>query len=185
MENEEKSKLTLDRYYADYLEKKIDFGRHLWLAFILLTVINIVMFVADWGVTVLTAAVVPYNLVVYCKGLDNGFVEGAWPEIGGFTLIALIASALILGFFFLCWFLSRSRRSWMIAAVVLMCLDTVGLLLVASLVYQNLFINMVDIFIHVWMIWMMIKSLKYIRELKTFLEEEASKEFLAEYTRHY
>ena len=94
MENEEKSKLTLDRYYADYLEKKIDFGRHLWLAFILLTVVNIVMFVADWGVTVLTAAVVPYNLVVYCKGLDNGFVDGAWPEIGGFTLMALISMIL-------------------------------------------------------------------------------------------
>ena len=146
-------KNPVDKNSAEYLSGKVAGGRHSLLLIVLFTVVNVLMVVLDSGTYFLFSASVPYYLTLYFKGIDNGFVDGPWPENGAFTIFALIVSAVILLLFLLCWLMSKKRSGWLIPALVLFVLDTLALAWCTFYLVNDPAGNIVDFVFHFWAIW--------------------------------
>ncbi|MBO5305545.1 MAG: hypothetical protein J6B12_02160, partial [Clostridia bacterium] len=85
-------------------------------------------------------------------------------------LVIMIAFALaILAIFFICWLLSKKqKRGWLIAALVLFSIDTVGMLY-----FYGLYLDvLIDLAFHVWVIVAMILGVVAAGKLKEMPPEE-------------
>ena len=67
--------------------------------------------------------------------------------------IAVAWAFIIIGFYLLCWFLSKKRTGWMIVAAVLFAVDTVVLLLL-----YNLSAMIIDLAMHAWVLYYLISG---------------------------
>ena len=157
---------AVDKNSVEYLSGKIAGGRHSLLLIVVFTVVNVLMVVLDSSTYFLFSASVPYYLTLYCKGIDNGFVDGPWPENGTFTVAALIISAVILLLFLLCWLLSKKRPGWLIPAVVMFVLDTLALAWCTFTIVNDPAGNIVDFLFHIWAIVELIRAIVCHGKLK-------------------
>lgn len=121
MKNEKKA------YSKEYLAGVYNSGRSWLLGVLLFTVVNLFLLVLDTGRYFLISLSVPYYFTLM------GLVSDATGKVGAVTTAALVISAVILGMYLLCWLKSKQRPGWLTAALVLFCLDTVGLLVLAQL----------------------------------------------------
>ena len=161
---------AVDKNSAEYLSSKIGGGRHSLLLIVAFTVVNLLMVVLDSSTYFLFSASVPYYLTLYSKGIDNGFVDGPWPENGPVTIVALIVSGVILLLFLLCWLLSRKRTGWLVPALVLFVLDCLAL--IGICVWAQDFSGILDIAFHAFVLYYLIMGVKYGNQLKNLPSEE-------------
>ncbi len=140
----ENSSLAVRRYRT---------ARNSLLAMIIVTVVN----------TVMTATgnyesyyVFCDYLAYYCGVYGRVFYE----ELGDmlYLILGCVAAALILLPLLLCWIFSKKRRGWMIAALVMVSLDTL-LIVVDAIGYQDISYLM-SIAFHIWLIVEMVLAIR-------------------------
>ena len=100
------------KYDAQYASARANLG-----AVVLLSLVNVGLMVLDAGVSFLFSAVLPQVAINYGWYLD------AWLGGSTYTIIAYAISALWIGAFALCYYLSKKHPGCMTAALVLFCLD--------------------------------------------------------------
>lgn len=163
-----RNQANVDKNSREYLTQKWKTGRSSLLLILIVTLVNMIAVVADIDFYFLFSASIPFYLVVFGKAFDNGFAEGAWSEIGTFTVTALVIAAVILGVYLICWLLSKKHNGWLIAALVLFSIDTAALLLMLSGDSSVL----LDLAIHALAIWELAQAISCAKKLKAMPEEE-------------
>ena len=134
------------------------------LIVIIFTVLNIALLFGQADTMMLFSATVPYVAVVigYAANIEAG---------GGlewFVTGSLIFAFVILAMYLVCWFFSKRRNGWLIAALVLFGLDTVATVL---LYMGNLGKGIMDILIHGIVIYYLVMGVKAGKQLKTLPED--------------
>ena len=163
---------TTDKNSPEYLLKQITGGRSSLLLILVFTAINLVMLLLDVDRYFLFSASVPYYLTMLGKGIDNGFVDGAWDINGTFTVTALVISVVVLAVYLVCWLLSKKKSGALIAALVLFILDTVALIIFTFTLYDNPAVNLMDFVFHAWAVASMIHAVRAGSKLKQLPPEE-------------
>ena len=168
---------TEDKNSPEYLAKKVQAGRNTIFMVLILSVINVIMMALDQGTYFLFSASVPYYLTVFGKGMDNGFVSGAWPEVGTYTITALVISAVILSLYLLCGLKSKKNTGWLAVAAGLFTLDTVLLVVISLLLLEEPMLNIMDMLFHVVVVaelFIAVRDAKKLKQLPnaSFVEEE-------------
>ena len=138
------------------------------LIVIVFTVVNIVMLLTGSETMMLFSATVPYYAVflAYFANLQYGGLE--W-----FVTGSLILAGIILLVYLLCWIFSKKRHGWLIAALVLFCLDTAA----TVVLYMGDFARgIMDFVIHGAVIWYLALGVKAAKQLKTMPLEEVEAE---------
>ena len=111
---------------AKYKRTRIDF-----LIVVGFTILNILMTIVGSGFYMLFSLYLPFFLTVL-GAIDCNLVIGAEkfedPLPIAFFIILAVISALILGLYILCFFLSKKHPAWMIIGTVLFCIDSLFLL---------------------------------------------------------
>lgn len=149
----------VDKNSPEYLLKQIAGGRYSLLLILIFTVVNLVLLLVDSDRYFLFSASVPYYFTAFGIGMDSALSGG----IGTFTITALVISLLILAVYLLCWILSKKRTGWLTAALVLFCVDTVGLLFLSYIFETS---NLLDFLLHAWAIYSLANGVYCAGKLK-------------------
>ena len=149
----------VDKNSSEYLLKQIAGGRYSLLLILIFTVVNLVLLLVDSDRYFLFSASVPYYFTAFGIGMDSALSGG----IGTFTITALVISLLILAVYLLCWILSKKRTGWLTAALVLFCVDTVGLLFLSYIFETS---NLLDFLLHAWAIYSLANGVYCAGKLK-------------------
>ena len=124
-----------------------------------LTLVNMVLLVLQADVMLLFSATVPYYAVAF------GMALGSSSFLGGCICFA----AIILLVYLLCWMFSKKHYGWMIAALVLFVLDS--FFMVRLYLSLEDFSGILDVVIHVWVLYYLVIGVKYGHQLKKMPEE--------------
>ena len=157
----------VDKNSPEYLLKQIAGGRYSLLLILIFTVVNLVLLLVDSDRYFLFSASVPYYFTAFGIGMDSALSGG----IGTFTITALVISLLILAVYLLCWILSKKRTGWLTAALVLFCVDTVGLLFLSYIFETS---NLLDFLLHAWAIYSLANGVYCAGKLKKLSASPAS-----------
>lgn len=139
------------------LEQKHKSGRSNLLLAIILTVVNIVLLFTGSETMLLFSISVPYYAVIF--GVI--FEEQAM----------IIIAAVILAVYFLCWLLSKKRVGWLIAALVLIILDTLAL--IGFYVLAEEISGILDLVFHAMIIYYLAVGISSAKKLKNLPPEES------------
>ena len=151
------------------------------LAMILITIFNVIIALFGDGTYYLFTAFVPYYVVfdgMFCCGkLSPEWYGGDISEFAFFDisyLVTMVAFALvILALYFVFWLLSKNRKvGWMVAALVLFGIDTVGLLY-----FYGFYLDVIlDILFHAWILYYLISGVVAAKKLKDMPADEEEQE---------
>lgn len=156
----------VDKNSREYLLRQIGGGRYSLLLVVILTVVNLLMVLLDADRYFLFSASVPYYLVFIGKGIENGFVNGAWEISGTLTYTGLAIALVIVAVYLVCWLLSKKRAGWLTAALVLFTVDTVALVGIAFFLYDNPAMKLLDLLLHIWAIVELVQAVHANGKLK-------------------
>lgn len=135
-------------------QQKFNSARSNLLLMLILTVVNIVLLVAGSDTFLLFSASIPYYAVC---------LPVVWGEYALF-LAGCILAAVLMVLYFLCWLLSKKRPGWLVVALVLFALDTLGL--VGFYVLAEEISGIMDLLIHVWVLYYLISGISCAKKLK-------------------
>ena len=135
----------------EMLQKKYDSARSNLLLAMILTVVNIVMLLAENGYMLLFSISVPYYVAVF--GYLMGMLEGS-----------IVIAAVILVVYFLCWLLSKNKSGWLLAAAILFTVDTLAL--AALYVLAEDFSGILDAVIHIIVLYYLYAGVGAGKKLK-------------------
>lgn len=124
------------------------------LVMIGLTVLNIVLLFVGSDSMMLFSATVPY----FAVGI--GILSGM-PTL---QTVGCVLAAIFVIVYFACWMGSKKHYGWMIAAFILFCLDTVALVLMY--VSSGDFSGVLDLIIHIAVLYYLFNGVKYGAKLK-------------------
>ncbi len=130
------------------------------LLMIILTAVNVVLAAFGSETMLLFSATVPYFVAVF------GFVS----EIGALAVAGVVIAAVILAVYLVCWIFSKKHYGWMIAALVLFVIDTLAMILIYITVGD--FSGILDIVIHIWVLYYLVVGITYGHKLKNLTPEE-------------
>lgn len=159
------------------LETKFRNSRANLLLVVLFTAINIILLITNSDVYFLFSACIPYILVgagMYAGGKyppeyyegDLETLQAAVPA--AFTVMLVIAVMIVL-LYLLSWIFSKKNRTgWLIFALIIFALDTVGMLFLVGIELENI----VDIAFHIWVIISLVMGVIACRKLKKLPPEE-------------
>lgn len=142
------------------LEQKAKGGRSNLLLAIILTVVNIVLLIAGSDMMLLFSISVPYYAVIF--GMILGGQE--------LMVTGCVIAGIMLAVYFLCWLLSKKRVGWLVAALVLMILDTlclIGFYLLAAEIS-----GILDFVFHAMIIYYLAAGISATKKLKNMPPEE-------------
>lgn len=154
------------------LEHKFTLSRHNLLIVVAFTLLNIVMLLLKSDTYMLFAASIPYYLVLYGMMFTGKFPEewygGEMEEYAvfndSFFVITLVIALICLLFYMSFWFFSRKGNGgWLIAALVFIVLDTVGMFVLVGFDVSML----LDVLFHGWIIYEMCVGIHAAKKLKT------------------
>lgn len=150
------------RSARELAEQKYSTARHNLLLVIILTVVNVVLLLVNSNTMLLFSATVPYLSVVF--GLEFA------AEMGSSALYPFIAVAVIdLAIYVAAWVLSKKRYGWMILALVMFIFDTIIMLGMYALA-ASLADAIIDVLVHIWVLYYLIIGVKYGKQLKDMPE---------------
>ena len=132
------------------------------LLMLVLTVVNIVLLAAKADTMLLFSATVPYYLSAISMDL---LVEYSQVAFVGFGIV--VATLVI---YLLCWVFSKKHYGWMIAALVLFILDSIAMIGLYVLVED--FSGILDLVVHIWVLYYLIIGVRYGYKLKNIPPEE-------------
>lgn len=142
----------------DLAQRKYNAARSNLLMMIGFTLLNIILFLAGSSTMFLFSATIPYFAVTL------GVIFEFTPVLVVCSVIA--AAALVL--YLICWHFSKRHHGWLIAALVMFCLDCAFLL---WLYLPSLDVSgILDILIHAWVLYYLIIGVKYGAQLKKMPE---------------
>ena len=142
------------------LEQKAKGGRSNLILAIILTIVNIVMFIAGSDGMLLFSISVPYYAVIF-----GAILGGQELMITGCVIAGIILAA-----YLLCWLFSKKHLGWLIAALVLMILDT--LCLIGFYVLAQEISGVLDFVFHALIIYYLIAGISATRKLAKLPPEE-------------
>lgn len=142
------------------LEQKQKSGRSNLLLAIILTVVNIVMLLAGGDAMLLFSISVPYYAVVF------GVVLGGQELV----ITGCVIAAVMLIVYFLCWVLSKKHTGWLVAALVLIIIDTLAL--VAFYLLAGEISGILDFVFHAMIIYYLAVGISSSKKLKNMPVEE-------------
>lgn len=138
----------------DLAQRKFNAARSNLLLMIGFTLLNIFLFFFGSGTMFLFSATIPYFVMSL----------GVIMEFTPILIICSVITAAALVLYFLCWQLSKRHHGWLIAAMVMFCLDCAFLLWLYLPVLD--FSGIFDILIHAWVLYYLIIGVKYGAQLK-------------------
>lgn len=142
------------------IQQKFNTARANLLLMIGFTLINIILLCFNSETMFLFSATVPY----YSTAI------GKYSEIPAFFTIGLIIAAVTLIIYFFCWIFSKKHYGWLIAALVLFSLDSI--FMITLYIFSEDFSGIIDLAIHIWVIYYLIIGVKYGAQLKNMPETE-------------
>lgn len=129
----------------DSIENHLRMGRSALASVMVLTLLNLVLYLSDSGYYMLFSASVPYYLTVLGTEMGYAVYYSLWNP---YTYLALGISAVILLIFLLCWLQSKKNPRWLTAALVLFILDTLCLVGFTVFLFGNIAESIMDYIIH-------------------------------------
>ena len=132
------------------------------LLMLVLTVVNIVLLAAKADTMLLFSATVPYYLSAISMGLLAEYSQVAFVGFG------IVVATLVI--YLLCWVFSKKHYGWMIAALVLFILDSIAMIGLYVLVED--FSGILDLVVHIWVLYYLIIGVRYGYKLKNIPPEE-------------
>jgi len=88
-------------------------------------------------------------------------------DIPAVTAVAAVLAFVVIGLYLLCWALSKKHRGWLVVALVLFVLDTLVLLALYDVVAM-----IIDLLIHVWVLYYLITGTVAVSKMKNMSPEE-------------
>ena len=160
----------------EIFENKYRVARHNLLIVVIFTLLNVLMLLLQSDTYLLFSASIPYYLVFY-----GMIFTGKMPEerYGGemaeyvvfdnsFFVVMLVLALMCIAFYVLFWFFSRKiSTGWLIAALVFIALDTVGMFLLIGFDASMI----LDVLFHAWIIYEMVVGIITARKLKNLPPE--------------
>lgn len=146
----------------EFAQQKYEIARKNLILMIILTVVNIALLTFESNTMLLFSATIPYMAGVFAMTTSYTVVAT--------ILIGIAAVTLIL--YLICWIFSKKHYGWMIVALVMFILDTlamIGMYLLAGDVS-----GILDVVIHVWVLYYLVIGVKYGHQLRTLREEETA-----------
>lgn len=141
-------------------EQQAKSGRSNLLLAIILTVVNIVMFIAGSDTMLLFSISVPYYAVIF------GFLMGGQELL----ITGCVIAGIVLFAYLLCWLLSKKRAGWLVAALVLMILDSLALIGFYLLAQE--ISGVLDLVFHAMIIYYLAVGISGNKKLKALPPEE-------------
>ncbi len=128
------------------LEQKYASARGNLLLMLVLTVINIILFVCGSYTMLLFSATIPYYLVIFGIVSEN---------VTFLTVCAFFAAVTII-LYLLCWIFSKKHYGWLIGALVMFIIDTIAM----ALMYVGIgeISGILDVLIHIWVLYYLISG---------------------------
>ncbi len=130
------------------------------LLMIAFTVINILLLLFNSDTMFLFSATVPYFSAAF----------GKYSEIPALFTVGLVIAFITLTLYLLCWIFSKKHYGWIITALVLFIIDSVCM--VGLYILSEDFSGVIDLAIHIWVLYYLIIGVKYGKLLKTLPEDE-------------
>lgn len=165
------AKQSADKTSPNYMISKVKTARSSLAIVAAFTVVNLIMLILQTGRYFLFSASVPYYLTLFAYYIDD-------LSVGSFTITALVISAVILGAYLLCFLMFGKHigkgNGWLIAALVLFCLDSLGLLYASFYLEESPVSNLMDFFFHGWVIWELAVGILYNNKLIALRQETLS-----------
>ncbi len=139
-------------------QEKYNTARVSLLLLIVLTVVNLVLFAIGSETMMLFSATVPYYAVIIASVLENSVIL-----IGAVCIAAVCIIA-----YLICWIASKKNYAWLIVALVMFIIDTLGLVGISLLLGD--FSGIIDFVIHAWIIYELVSGVVNGSKLKKMPE---------------
>lgn len=151
------SKSLLSR---EMLQKKYNHARVYLLIMIALTLVNIVLVIRGTYKAYLFSASFPYLLLAVATLLEDALILAVCGTVAGISLLL----------YFLCWLFSKKHHGWMVAALIFFIFDI--LFLFGFYAFIASFPDIIDILVHIWVLYYLIIGVKYGVQLKKLPAED-------------
>ena len=136
---------------------KYETARKNLLLMLVLTVINVILLVVGSSSMLLFSATVPYYAAVF-----------ATVFVYPYSAVCIGVAACSILLYLLCWIFSKKHYGWMITALVLFILDTLALIGI-YVIFRD-FSGILDVIIHIWVLYYLIIGVKYGYQVQTMPE---------------
>ncbi len=144
----------------EFALQQVKMARSNLLLMIALTVVNIILLATGADTMLLFSATVPYYVAAF----------GIFSEISQLIVAGLVIAAVILVLYLLCWIFSKKHYGWMIAALVFFILDSIAM--IGLYILAEDFSGILDLVIHIWVLYYLIIGVRYGYKLKNIPPEE-------------
>lgn len=135
------------------------------LIVVILTALNIVMFLFGAESYFLFSAALPYYSVVFSAVF---VAEGIVPP--ALFYLAIAFAVIILAAYTLCFVMGKKHFGWIIAALALFCADTLFFIVIIALAFESSMI--IDIILHLYVLATFISALVNSVKLKNEIAEQ-------------
>ena len=157
------------------LEGKYNSSRYNLLIVVIFTVINAVLLLTNANTYFLFSAYIPYFLV------DMGmFLCGKYPDAvyegldgmefmdGSFLVVMCVLALIGIGVYLLCWFMSKKKSGWLVAALVFIIVDTLALIGLVGFAVDMI----IDYLFHGLVIYYLVSGIMAHKKLQNLPEDE-------------
>lgn len=159
-----KKEQMVEKGSREYYERQVAMGRSTLLVVLCLTAANLLLLISNTNFYLLFSASVPYYLTALARGYDLA-IYGSVNH--GYTWAALAVSAVVLGAYLLCWFLSRNASGWLTVGAVLFVVDTICLAILCRFVFGDFTGSIMDFVMHAWVIYELFVGVRAAHRLNT------------------
>ena len=159
-------------------EQKYNTSRHNLLLVFAFTLINIILLATNSNMYFLFSSFIPLYITDLGMFLCGSYPEEYYIEAGlegmeffngSFFAVTVIISVIIALLYLLAWFMSsKNRVGWIIFALVLFGIDTVGMFLLAGFSVDSI----MDILFHAWILYYLILGVHAHVKLKSLPPDE-------------
>ncbi len=165
------------------LENRYQSYRHEIIFVVLCTVINAVLLLTNADTYFLFSAYVPYFMITMGMMMCGKFPAEYYEDLDGmellddsFLVVMCVLAAIGIGIYVLCWFMAKKRVGWLVAALVLISLDTIAIFLLAGIDMTMI----LDYIFHGLIIYSLVMGIITDKKLKALPEEDELTEVIAE-----
>lgn len=147
------------------LEKQIAISRSNLLLMTILTIVNIIAYWFNSSFILPYSAFLPYTI------FDFGAYFAVEAQDPSLFWIGLVLSALIIGIYFLGYFLSKHKPQWLTFMLAMYIFDTVVMIFLFTSVFLFSPIMIIDILFHGWVLYYLVIGVLAVKKLNTLSED--------------
>lgn len=148
----------------DAAQQKYAAARGNLLLMIMFTAINIILLFVNSDTMFLFSATVPYFSALF----------GQLSESTVMYTTGMVIAAVSIIIYLLCWIFSKKHYGWLIASLVFFIIDT--LCMVGLYFWAEDFSGVIDLLIHIWVLYYLIMGVKWGIQLRKLPQEEGNEE---------